>query len=613
LRLEPLEARRLLSVDFGDAPAPYPTLAADDGARHTIVSGFYLGDAVDGEGDGLPEEAALGDDYDATADEDGVSFGVGLFRGQTALLTVTASQPGHLDAWIDFDHGGSWDPPEQVAVGVPLAAGENLLEVAVPDSAEIGDAMARFRFSSAGGLAPTGAAADGEVEDYRVAVRPAKDTVGLFDPTQSVFFLTSSFRAGDADETFAFGPAGRSWRAAAGDWNGDGVASVAVYDPRTSTFFLNDGHAPGVADAQFVFGEPVASWDAADALQPLAGDWDGDGVDTVGAYDHVASVFHLANTNGGGAADETFAYGPAGAGWLPVVGDWDGDGIDTVALFDPNASAFFVKNSHNGGEADLAFSYGPAGAGWMPLAGDWDGDGITSVGLYDPAASGFYLSDSLAPSVADVAFAFGAAAAGWLPLAGDWDGESFRGSSFFTLDMETPSTGSGLGSSPLVVSAGTITPTQVRVQDINSYGWTHYYNLNHNVLEGRGTSAQGTLDFSFPVDKITVSYQAGTGTLPRNLGFAAYAKGALTPFINEPNLGKQGTRTFVASNYSATDKIWRIVWTTNTSYSAVDNLYIYPSSTTLGQSPGSLMSDSLTVGARREPGAAEIDAVFGQL
>ncbi|HQD57563.1 MAG TPA: hypothetical protein PLX26_13920, partial [Candidatus Competibacteraceae bacterium] len=75
------------------------------------------------------------------------------------------------------------------------------------------------------------------------------------------------------------------------------------------------------------------------------------------------------NTNG--IADLTFSYGPPGAGWLPLVGDWNGDGIATIGLYNPATSIFYLRNSNTNGIADLTFSYGPPGAGWAPLAGDW--------------------------------------------------------------------------------------------------------------------------------------------------------------------------------------------------------------------------------------------------
>ena len=37
LRLEPLEQRCLLTVDFGDAPQYYPTLLSENGARHDEI------------------------------------------------------------------------------------------------------------------------------------------------------------------------------------------------------------------------------------------------------------------------------------------------------------------------------------------------------------------------------------------------------------------------------------------------------------------------------------------------------------------------------------------------------------------------------------------------
>ena len=56
--------------DFGDAPAPYPTTVAEDGALHND-SGPRLGATVDSEVDGIHSAAADADG----ADEDGVTFG----------------------------------------------------------------------------------------------------------------------------------------------------------------------------------------------------------------------------------------------------------------------------------------------------------------------------------------------------------------------------------------------------------------------------------------------------------------------------------------------------------------------------------------------------------
>src|SRR6266566_6824775 len=58
------------SLDFGDAPAPYPTLVSSNGARHT-ATGPLLGTLRDTENDGFPHASALGDDSTGSDDEDG--------------------------------------------------------------------------------------------------------------------------------------------------------------------------------------------------------------------------------------------------------------------------------------------------------------------------------------------------------------------------------------------------------------------------------------------------------------------------------------------------------------------------------------------------------------
>src|SRR5256885_537069 len=70
--------------DFGDAPAPYPTLLSADGARHQIVQGIYLGSGVTPESDGQPDPNADLDQLD-----DGVTFSP-LVRGNVASVRVVA-------------------------------------------------------------------------------------------------------------------------------------------------------------------------------------------------------------------------------------------------------------------------------------------------------------------------------------------------------------------------------------------------------------------------------------------------------------------------------------------------------------------------------------------
>lgn len=195
------------------------------------------------------------------------------------------------------------------------------------------------------------------------------------------------------------------------------VGTVGLYSPSSGNFYLRAVNADGAADSTFRFGPAGAGW------LPLDGDWNGDRVDTIGLYDPDRSRFFLRNLNSGGVADHSFSFGPAGAGWLPLVGDWDGDGLDTVGLYKPSESRFYLKNEHSSGAADVDFRYGPSGTGWLPITGDWNGDGIDTIGLYDPSRSRFLLRNSNSGGNADLTYQFGPPGAGWLPLAGDWDGD----------------------------------------------------------------------------------------------------------------------------------------------------------------------------------------------
>lgn len=168
------------ALDFGDAPdAPYPTLLANDGARHVVVPGIYLGALIDSEPDGQPDASATGDDLANLADEDGVAFLNNWVAGQVATVQVVAATSGIVSAWVDFDLNGSWgDFGENVLAGMPVVAGTNVMVVNVPASSSNGSTFARFRFTTLPvAMTYTGLVANGEVEDYALSILPAEETV----------------------------------------------------------------------------------------------------------------------------------------------------------------------------------------------------------------------------------------------------------------------------------------------------------------------------------------------------------------------------------------------------------------------------------------------------
>lgn len=180
--------------DWGDLPDTaqrYPTRGVDAGPHHLITPGFYLGSCVDAEEDGQPSAvgSATADDTGAGQpmsgaalcndddDEDGVSLTTPVIAGADACVAITASQSGHVNAFIDFAGGGAlvgiaFTRQDGVALPTPtltnlILAGRHEYCFGVPAlTGHAGLLYSRFRLSRLGGLGATGSAPTGEVEDY---------------------------------------------------------------------------------------------------------------------------------------------------------------------------------------------------------------------------------------------------------------------------------------------------------------------------------------------------------------------------------------------------------------------------------------------------------------
>src|SRR5262249_7161856 len=87
-------------------------------------------------------------------------------------------------------------------------------------------------------------------------------------------------------------------------------------------------------------------------------------------FNPATATWYVKNTNSPGAPDVApFAYGAVG--WKPVAGDWNGDGRDTIGVFDP-AARWYLKNTIAPGAPDIApFAYGVGT--WGPVPGEWTG------------------------------------------------------------------------------------------------------------------------------------------------------------------------------------------------------------------------------------------------
>jgi uncharacterized repeat protein (TIGR01451 family) len=175
-----------VAIDRGDLPdagvgtgaGNYETLLASGGPSHPIVPGLQLGATIDGEADGQPNITATGDDAALSDDEDGVTVAdLSLVTGAPANVRVRATNTtgnvATLYGFIDFNGDGDFDDISE-SVSLPVPDGSSNVEFTLAfGTVPAGSATAtyaRFRLSTQTSLTANGAATDGEVEDYPVAI-----------------------------------------------------------------------------------------------------------------------------------------------------------------------------------------------------------------------------------------------------------------------------------------------------------------------------------------------------------------------------------------------------------------------------------------------------------
>jgi hypothetical protein len=237
---------------------------------------------------------------------------------------------------------------------------------------------------------------------------PSKPAVVRFQSNNLQWLLRNALASGPADLSFNYGNTASGDSPLFGDWNGDGTKTAGVR--RANRFLLRNTNSGGAAQLSFAYG-------TADDVG-IAGDWNGDGADTVGVVRFRADgglQWLLRDSNSGGGANLTLSYGRAETDF-PVVGDWNGDGIDTVGvvrLRDDGRLAWLLRDSNTSGAADLSAVYGAAPD--FPVAGDWDDDGSDTVGVV--RGRRWLLRNSNTPGSATLSLTYGAGADNEFPLA----------------------------------------------------------------------------------------------------------------------------------------------------------------------------------------------------
>jgi SpoIID/LytB domain protein len=229
--------------------------------------------------------------------------------------------------------------------------------------------------------------------------------VGLQDPRTGIWHIRHT--DGSVDSYYYGNPRDTPY---AGDWNGNGVDTMGLYRESTGFLFLRNTNNQGVANVDIYYGIP--------GDQPVGGDWNGDGVDTVGIFRPSQGKFYLRNTNTQGIADIEFAFGQPGD--VPIAGDWDADGVDTVGVYRPSNKTVYLLNDFSDTVPDIVFDYSGTASGDRIVVGDWDGDGDDTVGVFRPSSKTWYLRDTFTQSSANIVFTFGESHMN--PVAGDWGG-----------------------------------------------------------------------------------------------------------------------------------------------------------------------------------------------
>ncbi|MDK8318941.1 hypothetical protein QP762_03655 [Actinobaculum massiliense] len=214
----------------------------------------------------------------------------------------------------------------------------------------------------------------------------------------NIYHFKNTLKSGIADYAVEYGDKGDV--ILIGDWDGDGVDTIAVR--RGNTYHLRNSNTSGIADLNFTYG------DASDEI--LIGDWNGDGKDSVMV--RRGNKFFVRNSLTTGVADREFMYGDPGD--AVIAGDWNGDGTDTITV--RRGNTYYVNNSLMTGIANIDFKFGDVTD--QTYAGDWDGNGTDTLTVR--RGNRYYVSIILKSPRAQVEFTYGDSSD--FTYVGDWDG-----------------------------------------------------------------------------------------------------------------------------------------------------------------------------------------------
>ncbi len=239
-------------------------------------------------------------------------------------------------------------------------------------------------------------------------IPPRPDTIGVYKDGN--WYLRNSNTSGQADIYATYG-GDPSDLPVVGDWDGDGIDTLGVYRVSEGRFYLSNSNVgPTSTYVVVLFGNPNDT--------PFAGKWintmTGDGV---GVYRNSNGILYQKVDLTNGFSDYFAIYGnPGDKGF---AGDWNGDGLDSIGVYRSADIMWYLTNNSE----PSGVTYSDVNFIWdiqtkHPVVGDWDGNLTSTGGYFDPVTGLFSLNNvNTTPGTLNT-FAFGPFGA--IPIAGKW-------------------------------------------------------------------------------------------------------------------------------------------------------------------------------------------------
>ncbi len=185
-------------------------------------------------------------------------------------------------------------------------------------------------------------------------------TPGMFRPSNGFAYLANTNATQVAPIEFFFGIGGDL--PLAGDWDGDGKDTLSIYRPSNGRFYVSNQLRTQIAEFDFEFSLAGGV--------PFAGDFNGDGKDDLGLYRASDGFVAMRFMGGGPGPPDLTLYVGSDAGTV-MAGDWTGNGVDTIAWHNDQEGYWYFRLANTQGTADHILRAGPRNAGVTPVAGRW--------------------------------------------------------------------------------------------------------------------------------------------------------------------------------------------------------------------------------------------------